>query len=52
MSLNDTQQDLGADFLAVTTQGQGLDGVDQHRDLLEAVAETLAGVGMLEPAQP
>jgi probable F420-dependent oxidoreductase len=41
-------QAVGADYLAVTTQGQGLDGVGEHVDLLETVAGTLAEVGLLE----
>lgn len=44
-------QDLDADFLAVTTQGQGIDGVDEHLDLLGTVAGTLADVGLLEPSR-
>ena len=44
-------QDLDADFLAVTTQGQGLDGVDEHLDLLGTVAGTLADVGLLESSR-
>ncbi len=40
-------RDLDAEFLAVTTQGQGVDGVDEHLDLLETVAGTLADVGLL-----
>jgi probable F420-dependent oxidoreductase len=39
--------DLGADYLAVTTQGQGLDGIEEHVGLLADVAETLDGVGLL-----
>ncbi|WP_159903412.1 LLM class F420-dependent oxidoreductase [Salinirussus salinus] len=41
-------QAVGADYLAVTTQEQGLDGVGEHVDLLETVAGTLAEVGLLE----
>jgi probable F420-dependent oxidoreductase, Rv2161c family len=44
-------QDLDAEFLAVTTQGQGLDGVDEHLDLLETVAQTLVDVGLLESSR-
>jgi len=40
-------REVGADYLAVTTQGQGLDGVGDHVDLLADVAETLDGVGLL-----
>ena len=39
--------DLGADYLAVSTQGQGLDGVAEHVALLESAAETLDGVDLL-----
>ncbi|MEF8908386.1 MAG: LLM class F420-dependent oxidoreductase [Haloarculaceae archaeon] len=41
-------QEVGADYLAVSTQGQGLDGVDEHVGLLDGVAGTLDGVGLLE----
>ena len=41
-------EEVGADYLAVTTQGQGLDGIEEHVGLLEAVAGTLAEVGLLE----
>jgi len=39
-------QAVGAEYLAVTTQGQGPDGVGEHVGLLADVAETLEGVGL------